>query len=117
MNKRIIHPPIHAPTDVESREDKQSMQLLKTSITTSAFITSQYTPQQFEYAENNYDVSDVTDRIIIGEQPHFLLEQLAAADEEFPTNVLQGQRAGQIFIEIRAYSCSKLVTDIVSRLA
>ena len=29
-----------------------------------------------EYAENNYDVSDITDRIIIGEQPHFLLEKL-----------------------------------------
>ena len=29
-----------------------------------------------EYEQNNYDVSDVTNRIIIGEQPHFLLEKL-----------------------------------------
>lgn len=29
-----------------------------------------------EYAENNYDVSDITDRIVLGEQPHFLLEKL-----------------------------------------
>ena len=32
------------------------------------------TEQEFlkEYAQNNYDVSDVSNRIIIGEQPHFL---------------------------------------------
>lgn len=29
-----------------------------------------------EYKGNNYDVTDVTNRIIIGEQPHFLLEKL-----------------------------------------
>lgn len=36
------------------------------------------TEQEFlkEYVQNNYDVSDVTNAIIIGEQPHFLLEKL-----------------------------------------
>lgn len=36
------------------------------------------TEQDFlqEYERNNYDVSDVSNHIIIGEQPHFLLEKL-----------------------------------------
>ena len=29
-----------------------------------------------EYEQNNYEVSDITDRIIIGEPPMFLLEKL-----------------------------------------
>lgn len=29
-----------------------------------------------EYRNNGYDVSDVSDKIIIGQQPHFLLEKL-----------------------------------------
>jgi hypothetical protein len=29
-----------------------------------------------EHTKNNYDVSDITDRIVLGEQPHFLLEKL-----------------------------------------
>ena len=29
-----------------------------------------------DYEQNNYDISDITSAIIIGEQPHFLLEKL-----------------------------------------
>ena len=29
-----------------------------------------------DYEQNNYDISDITAAIIIGEQPHFLLEKL-----------------------------------------